>query len=100
VSSRTLTYTQWLKLVRQHALEPTWENISGYPVVDVAHRLDVSDKRVYQLVDAGTLDTIVITNKLGKVCMTLVTEASLNRYLAKRVPVPGHQGYFTFPETA
>jgi hypothetical protein len=66
--------------------------------VDVAARLDVHRSRVYQLIEDETLDTIEVRTSAGKVAMVLVTEASLERYLAERVPDRNRQGYFSFQE--
>jgi hypothetical protein len=100
VATRTLKYTEWLKLVKRHALDDEFANVSGFPVADTASRLNVTKQRVHQMLESGVLDALALTTKAGNVAITLVTEASIDRYLAKRVPVPGHQGYFTFPETA
>lgn len=96
MATRTLKYTEWLKLVARHGLGREFENLSGYPVADVAARLEVNRSRVYQLIESGALDTLVITTAAGTTAMTLVTEASIERYLAGRVPDRGRQGYFAF----
>ena len=97
MATRTLTWTQWLKLVARHSLDAGFQNVAGYPIADVASRLGVSRQRVNQLVADGTLDTLEVTTKAGRVAVSLVTEASLERYLAARVPDRGRQGYFAFP---
>jgi hypothetical protein len=89
--------TEWLRLVKRHALDDGFANVAGYPVADVAARLHVSTQRVYQMIESGTFDIIEIVNKAGRVSLTLITEASLDRYLEKRVPDRGRQGYFAFP---
>lgn len=96
MATRRLSFADWLRLVRRHALDDGFPNVAGYPPRDVATKLDVSHQRVSQLVAEGTLDTIEIVNKDGKVSLTLITEASLDRYLAERVPDRGRQGYFAF----
>lgn len=96
MASRTLTLSQWLKLVGRHALGDQFAHVAGFTVADVARKLGVARQRAYQLVDEGTLDTLVITNSEGRTVLTLVTEASLERYLAERVPDRGRQGYFAF----
>ena len=96
MATRTLPFTDWLRLVRKHALGDEFENLAGYPSMEAARRLDVSKQRVSQLVSEGVLDVLELTTR-GKVTMTLITEASLNRYLAKRVPDRNRQGYFAFP---
>lgn len=96
MATRRLAIGDWLKLVRRHALDDGFKNLAGYPIVDVAARLKVSHQRVYQLIGEGVLDTIEIVNKAGKVSLSLVTEASLDRYLAERVTDRGRQGYFAF----
>jgi hypothetical protein len=98
MATRTLKFTEWLKLVRKHALDDGFESLSGFPVDDVAARLNVNRSRVYQLIEAGTLDLIQVVTKTGKVSITLVTQASVERYLDERVPDRGRQGYFTFPQ--
>lgn len=97
MATRTLTFTQWLKLVAGHPLGDGFANVSGFPVVDVAKRLSVNRSRVYQLIGEGTLDTLEVTTAAGKIALTLVTEASLERYLEHRVPDRHRQGYFAFP---
>lgn len=97
MSARTLTYAAWLKLVTRHALDGEFPNVAGHPVMDVAKRLGIGKARIYQLIDEGTLDTLHVTNSLGKVALTLITDASLERYLADRVPDRNRQGYFAFP---
>lgn len=96
MATRTLTWTEWLKLVRRHALDNGFQNVAGYPAADVAARLGVSHQRVYQLIQGGALDVVEVTTKAGKVSLSLVTEASLERYLAARVPDRNRQGYFAF----
>lgn len=100
MATRTLTYRKWLVEVAKHGLGEGFDHLSGYAVPDVAARLDVSRQRVHQLLESGALDALQITTKTGSVAMTLVTEASLGRYLESRRPVPGHQGYFSFDQTA
>ena len=97
MATRTLTYTQWLKLVVKHALGDQFANLSGLATVDVAKKLDVSRQRVHQLIEEGSLDTLAITTGKGRPALVLVTEASLERYLASRVPDRNRQGYFAFP---
>lgn len=96
MATRSLKFAEWLRLVKRHALDNQFANVSGYPVLDVASKLDVHRSRIYQLIENGTLDTIEITGPSGKVALTLVTEASLDRYLADRVPDRNRQGYFAF----
>lgn len=97
MATRTLTFTQWLKLVAsREALANEFENVAGWPVADVAAKLDVNRSRVYQLIEEGALDTLQITNAAGRVAMTLVTFASVERYLAERTPDRNRQGYFAF----
>lgn len=95
MATRTLTWTHWLKLmadpdpkVRSH--------VSGYPAVEIAARLGVNRSRVYQLLEQDVLDTVTVTTRDGKPSLTLVTEASYERYLADRVPDRNRQGYFAF----
>lgn len=100
MATRTLTYRKWLTEVAKHGFGEGFKHLSGYAVPDVAVRLDMSRQRVHQLLESGALDALQITTKTGTVAMTLVTEASLERYLESRVPVPGHQGHFSFDQTA
>lgn len=95
MATRTLKYTEWLKMVRGAVTEQP-SHVYGYPIADVAKRLKVSRQRVNQLVNDGTLDTLAITTAAGRTAMTLVTEYSLERYLADRVPDRNRQGYFAF----
>ena len=97
MATRTLGFSQWLKLVARHALDSGFANVAGFPPTDVAVKLGVSKQRVHQLIAEESLDTIEVTNAAGAVCITLVTEASYERYLAKRVPDRNRQGYFAFP---
>lgn len=96
MATRTLTWTQWLKLMADPSPDVR-KNVAGYPAVEVAARLGVSRARVYQLIESDALDIIEITTRSGKVSMSLVTDASLERYLSRRVPDRGRQGYFAFP---
>lgn len=99
VASRKINYTQWLKEVTKHALSQglAYDNIAGFPVVEVAAKLDVSRQRVRQLIDEGVLDTIEVTTRAGTIALIIVTKASVDRYLADRVPDRNRQGYFAFP---
>lgn len=97
MATRTLTWSEWLKLVARHSLGNGFANVAGYPRVDVAARLGVSEVRVGQLIREGALDTLEVTTKAGRVAVSLVTDASLERYLAARVPDRNRQGYFAFP---
>lgn len=99
MATRTLKFGEWLKLVRRHATDDGFKDLSGYPVDDVAKRLDVNRSRVYQLIEDGTLDRIQVLTWTGKVAITLITQASVERYLADRIPDRSRQGYFTFPQT-
>ena len=96
MATRTLKFSEWLKLVKRHALGDGFENLSGYPVDDVASRLNVNRSRVYQLLEDGTLDRLQVLTKSGKVAITLITQASLDRYIDERVPDRNRQGYFAF----
>jgi len=97
MATRTLKYTEWLKLVTRSSLGDQFSHVSGFPPADVAKRLGVSRERVSQLVREGTLDTLSITTAAGAVALTLVTEYSLERYIGERVPDRNRQGYFAFP---
>lgn len=99
MATRRLTFADWYKLVKRHALDDQWAHIAGFPAADVATRLGVSRQRVSQLILDGVLDVIEISTKRGGVALSFVTEASLERYLAKRVPDRNRQGYFAFPTT-
>lgn len=96
MATRQLKFSDWLRLVKRHALDAGFVNVAGYPVAEVAGKLNVHRSRVHQLITDGTFDTIEILTPSGRVAMTLITEASLDRYLAKRVPDRGRQGYFAF----
>jgi len=96
MATRTLKFGEWLKLVRRHATDDGFANLAGYPVDDVAKRLDVSRGRIYQLIEDETLDRIQVLSWSGRVAITLITQASLDRYLADRVPDRNRQGYFAF----
>jgi predicted DNA-binding transcriptional regulator AlpA len=98
MATRTLKFREWLKLVAKHSTDDGFANLAGYPVDDVAKRLGVNRSRVYQLIEDETLDRIQVLTWTGKVAITLVTEASIDRYLAKRVPDRNRQGYFAFQE--
>jgi hypothetical protein len=65
-------------------------------VIDVGRKLDVSRQMVYKMIDQEKLDVLQITNANGAVCVSMVTEASLERYLENRRPDRGRQGYFAF----
>ena len=100
VATRTLPFAKWLKLVARHALDDGFKNVAGLPVAEVVARLGCHRSRVYQLIEEGVLDTINVTTVGGRIAIVLVTEASFERYLAERMPVPGHQGHFSFPQSA
>jgi hypothetical protein len=98
MANRNLQFAEWLKLVGTHFFGDHAGNIIGFPAADVAKRLGVSRQRVEQLVKAETLDTVSIVNPKGRVYLVLITDASIDRYLARRVPdVRGRKGYFSFP---
>jgi len=99
MATRKLNFTDWLRLVRRHATDNGFQNVAGYPVVETASRLGITKQRVHQLLEADVLDSLAITTKAGTTAVLLVTEASIERYLNKRVPDRGRQGYFAFPET-
>lgn len=99
MATRSLKWTAWLKLMAKHGFdsdESAYKNLSGMPPLDAAKKLGISKGRIFQLIQEEKLDTLQVTNAAGAVCVTLVTDASLERYLAERVPVPGHQGHFSF----
>ncbi len=96
MATRTLKLSEWLKLVARHGLGDGFQQLAGYSVADVASRLGVHRSRVYQLLEDGSLDAVAVTTEDGRVALTLVTEASLERYLADRVPDRNRQGYFAF----
>jgi hypothetical protein len=98
MSTKTYKFGQWLKAVQEHAGGEGFKKLAGYPVEDVAKRLGVDRSRVYQLIEAETLDRIQVLSWTGKVAITLITEASLERYLDERGPDRGRQGYFAFPQ--
>jgi hypothetical protein len=99
MASRTVKFTEWMKLVARHAHEDCLAKLTGTPVADTADKLKVTPARVYQLIEAGILDTLVVVTKAGKVSVTLVTLESVERYLAERVPdVRGRQGMFSWPD--
>jgi hypothetical protein len=97
MATRTLKYTEWLRLVVKQALGDGFDNLSGLATVDVATKLGVHRSRVHQLIEEGALDTLAITTGKGRPALVLVTQASLDRYLADRVPDRNRQGYFAFP---
>jgi hypothetical protein len=99
MAKRRITFGQWLRLVAKHSLpgDPEFGNVAGLPRPDVAERLGVHRSRVHQLIESGVLDVVEVINAAGAVTMTLVTESSLERYLAERVPDRNRQGYFAFP---
>lgn len=96
MATRTLPYSKWLREVARHGLGEAFLQLSGQPVADVAVELGVSTQRVYQLIEQDALDLLQITTRAGKVSVTLVTQASIERYLADRVPDRNRQGYFAF----
>lgn len=93
---RTVNFREWLKLVRKHAFDDGFYNLGGLPVADVAKKLDVSTQRVYQLIADDTLDVIEVTNAKGRVCLTVITDASMSRYLERRTPAVRRPDLFSF----
>jgi len=100
MATRTLKFSQWLKLVAKHTIagefDDAADHLIGMPPDDAAKKLSVTRERVSQLIREEKLDTLQVTNAAGRVCITLVTEASLDRYLAQRTPDRNRQGYFAF----
>ena len=99
MATRTLKFTHWLKLMLKHGLdddETAYNNITGAPVADVVLKLGFTKQRVYQLIEEGKLDTLHLVRADGRPCVTVITEASLNRYLDERVPFDNRQGWFSF----
>jgi hypothetical protein len=80
MATRTLKFGEWWKAVTRHALDDGFLKVSGYPIVDVAKRLDISEQRVRQLIEADQLDAIQVLTWKGNVAVTLVTQASLEAY--------------------
>jgi hypothetical protein len=86
---RKVTFREWLAGV-------ITSRQNHYMVAEAASRLRVDRSRVHQLLKSGALDGFEITTATGTVAMTVITEASLERYLADRVPDRNRQGYFAF----
>lgn len=84
MATRQMAWKDWLKRVLKAPLADQTSDFIGYPVDAVSERLGVSRQRVHQLIEAERLDTIEILTTKGAVCMTLVTEKSLEKY----VPAP------------
>lgn len=86
MSLRTLTFAQWFQLVRRHSSDDRFPDHSGFPIADVAERLGVTKQAVHKLIEKNSLDAIAILTRRGTVAVTLVTQASLDYYLAHRRP--------------
>lgn len=97
MAKRTLTYRTWLRDVARTGLGDALKSITGFTAVETAARLGVSRARVYQLLEEDALDTLCITTDSGVAALTLITEASLDRYLATRVPDRNRKGYYALP---
>jgi hypothetical protein len=81
----TLTFAQWLKKIAKAAISPDdLGDLGGHPVDDVATKLGVTKQRVHQLIDTDKLDAIVILSNAGNTTAVIVTQASLDQYLAYR----------------
>jgi hypothetical protein len=100
VANRVITFTEWHRQLRKSVFDSNsnvFENVAGVPASNAAKKLQVSEQRVNELIRQGVLDTVQVSNAAGRICLTMVTDASLDRYLAHRVPDRGRQGYFAFP---
>ena len=95
MAKRTVPFTKWLKLITEAGLGDGFEHLGGKPVVDVAKHLGISHARIYQLIEEGSLDVVAVTVG-NRVAVSMVTDASLERYLAERTPDRNRQGYFAF----
>ena len=89
-----------MKELRRAVLSPDHlGDLGGHPVDDVAKKLGVTKQRVHQLIDSNALDAIIVTTKAGHTAAIIVTQASLDYYLAHRRPY-GDTGRFTLtPDT-
>jgi hypothetical protein len=63
-------------------------DLGGHPVDDVATKLGVTKQRVHQLIESDALDAIAIMTKAGNPAVIVVTQASLDFYLAHRHRAP------------
>ena len=97
MAKRTLTYRNWLRDVARAGLGDALKSVSGFTAIETAARLGVSRARVYQLIEEGSLDILCITTHTGAPALTLVTEASLEHYVANRVPDRNRKGYYALP---
>lgn len=98
MSTTTLTYSEWFKAVRRHATDDRFPDFSGYPIADVAERLKVTKQAVHHLLEKNHLDAIAITTKAGNVAVTLITQASLDYYLAHRKPLSNDGRFILTPD--
>lgn len=95
MATRQITWRQWLRRITSNALGDGFGDLAGYPIADVVKRLNVSQERVRQLIEADRLDAIQVLTAKGSVAVTLVTEASLEAY----EPRPnGRPVQLAFPE--
>lgn len=56
------------------------DDYNGRPIADVEVLLGVSKQRIHQLIEAGRLDAIEVTNAKGATAMILVTQNSLDKF--------------------
>jgi hypothetical protein len=100
MARRTLTFSDWMRHIRKAVTSPDdLGDLGGHPVDDVASKLGVSRQRVHQLIDSNALDALVVTTKAGNIAAVVVTQASLDYYLAHRRPF-GASGHFTLEPTS
>jgi predicted transcriptional regulator len=86
MARRTLTWTQWLKKIAGVSTPDDLGDLGGVPVDDVATKLGVTRQSVHQMIDTDKLDAIVILTKRGNTAAVIITQASLDYYLAHRRP--------------
>jgi hypothetical protein len=100
MARRTLTFSDWMRHLRKAILSPdSLGDLGGHPVDDVATKLGVTKQRVHQLIDSDALDALVVTTKAGNVTAVIVTQASLDHYLAHRRPFRGDGRFTLTPDT-
>ena len=82
---RRMTYDEWGDAIAQTHGKPEYHELMGSSPGGAAMSLGVSRQRIHQLIDAGKLDVICLSDKpKAKPTSYLVTDASVSRLLSTR----------------
>jgi|ERR1035441_6228258 hypothetical protein len=93
---RKMSLKDWTKACFKNSFDDGLLEFIGPTPIAAAQTLEVSKQRIHQMIEDKTLDAVRITAPNGTITVTYVTQASLDRYLAKRAPAI-HGGYTLLP---